>query len=418
MSAWFEALPPLLAALGVLLGPWSDRDRAPSHGPARPCGDRVCRQRDRDRCRRSCLRFRRCVVSALAAACPRGSAARGVMVGSGRGGGRLRCVGRPSRRVGSSSCGPRAHWSSASSRSRGSHPLTESARRTTTSSTCPRSPSILESGDASSLTLRTLIETDRTFAFYPSAWHSLVVMVVQLTGACGPGRCECHVDRGMRCGVAPRRGVARAGLSCGAYPSGVVALVALPLGAAFGTMPYALLSWGTLYPTFLATALVPAAVAIPVVAWNRLRARAGRFACGSRSSRLAGLALTLGAVVFAQPRVLVTWLVLIAPGVIAVLVGAFLRARRAGGAVRRTANRWLITGLIGSGRGRRAGLRVRRRRGSGCSSARWTTVSAAPGAGDAAASAAAPLAGALAIRAHRRRRYPDVAVGACSPPPS
>ena len=37
---------------------------------------------------------------------------------------------------------------------------------------------ILQSGDASSLTLRTMIETGKSFAFYPSGWHSLVAAIV------------------------------------------------------------------------------------------------------------------------------------------------------------------------------------------------------------------------------------------------
>ncbi|MFT4306905.1 MAG: hypothetical protein QM604_08445, partial [Microbacterium sp.] len=125
---------------------------------------------------------------------------------------------------------------------------------------------ILDTGDASSLTLRTLIETGHAWGFYPAGWHSLVALTAQLTGVSVP----LAVNAGWIavCAVVWLPGVAW--LAQVLLPNRnprVVALVALPLGTAFGAYPYAVLVWGTLYPTFLATALLPVALALPLATW-------------------------------------------------------------------------------------------------------------------------------------------------------
>lgn len=191
--------------------------------------------------------------------------------------------------------------------------------------------SILEHGDASSLTLRTLIETDSAFGFYPAGWHTLVASVVQLSGA----------------SVAVAVNAAWLAVAAALWLPGVVwlaqvilhrvdaatvALVALPLGAVFTAMPYSLLVWGTLYPTFLATAALPAAIAAPIVAARRLvRPRALR---SEGWWALTAVGVTAGAVAFGQPRVLASWaLILLIPAVAAAL-GWLRRGWRDGGAAR------------------------------------------------------------------------------------
>ncbi|MDF2507147.1 MAG: hypothetical protein K0Q52_1006 [Microbacterium sp.] len=194
--------------------------------------------------------------------------------------------------------------------------------------------SILEHGDASSLTLRTLIETDRALAFYPSAWHSLVALVAQSTG----------VEIGWAanaswlavCAVIWLPGIAwLANILLPRFAATDVALVALPLGGAFGAMPYPLLAWGALYPTFLATALLPAAVGLPVLGWRAWRAARPRRRARMLIWSFGGTLIALAAVVFAQPRVLATWALLMAVPVVAIVVGALRRGWRAGGAARR-----------------------------------------------------------------------------------
>lgn len=196
--------------------------------------------------------------------------------------------------------------------------------------------SILDGGDASSLTLRTLIETDRSVGFYPAAWHSLVASVVQLSGTTPTA--AVNATWLAVAAVVWLPGVSwLAQVLLRRFEPGSVALVALPLGAGFGSMPYALLSWGSLYPTFLATALLPAAVAIPVLT---VRALAG--SQGLRRWRVAALGAAAilcatAALTFSQPRVLASWALLLAPFVIARAAGLLRRAWRAGGSARKRA---------------------------------------------------------------------------------
>ncbi len=200
---------------------------------------------------------------------------------------------------------------------------------------------ILTGGDASSLTLRTLIEPQRTWAPYPSAWHSLVALTVQLSGVSVPVAANAMWI--AVCATVWLPGVAWfAQLVARPFESGRVALIALPLGAAFGAMPYALLSWGTVYPTFLATALLPAAIAIPAAVWPpRFRVHVGRAVVAGA----AGLAVVLSAIVFAQPRVLATWAVMIAPFVLYFAWRAYRSAWREGGRHRRRAVTALVTAV-------------------------------------------------------------------------
>lgn len=210
---------------------------------------------------------------------------------------------------------------------------------------------ILADGDASSLTLRTLIETDKTFAFYPAAWHALVAATVQVSGAGIP--IAANAAWIAVAAVVWLPGVAwLAQVLVSGFASGRVALVALPLGAAFAAMPYGLLTWGTLYPSYLATALLPVAIAAPLAALvprGRTRLNATYLALWPA----AGITVVaVAAVGFSQPRVLVTWAVILAPFAISRAAAAYVRARRAGGRTRRVAGRWAsavaVTTVLGA----------------------------------------------------------------------
>ncbi len=205
--------------------------------------------------------------------------------------------------------------------------------------------SILEHGDASSLSLRTLIEPDRTFAFYPSGWHSLVVLVVQVSGAAIP--VAVNAAWLAASGVVWLPGAAWLAQVClpRIVPTTVL-LVSLPLAASFGAMPYALLSWGTLYPTFLATAVLPAAVAVPVLAWRGWRAARPTVRARVVGTALAGTVLTTAAVAAAQPRVLATWALILAVPVVGVVIAALRRGWAAGGRARRRVGAALVLGAV------------------------------------------------------------------------
>lgn len=197
---------------------------------------------------------------------------------------------------------------------------------------------ILETGDASSLTLRTIIETDRAWSFYPAAWHTIVASTVQLSGVSVP--VAANAAWLAVSGVVWVPGVVwLAQVLLRRLEAGRVALVALPLSIAFGAMPYALLTWGTVYPTFLATALLPVAVAAPMSAWRGYDP-AGGPAGSPRLLGAVGTLIAVGAISFAQPRVLVTWAVLLVPFAVASTVRAYRWAWAADGRSRRVAQRW------------------------------------------------------------------------------
>lgn len=214
---------------------------------------------------------------------------------------------------------------------------------------------ILADGDASSLTLRTLIETDKSFAFYPAAWHALVAATVQVSGAGIP--VAANAAWIAVAAVVWLPGVAwLAQVLVTGFAAGRVALVALPLGAAFAAMPYGLLTWGTLYPSYLATALLPVAIAAPLAALvprGRTRLNATYLALWPA----AGItAVAVAAVGFSQPRVLVTWAVILAPFALSRAAAAYTRARRAGGRSRRVAGRWAWAVTVATALGAIAGF--------------------------------------------------------------
>lgn len=205
---------------------------------------------------------------------------------------------------------------------------------------------ILAGGDASSVTLRSLIQPASTFAYYPAAWHTLVASVAMTTGASVPVAANASW-------IAVAVGIWMPGVAfltqvlLRPIAPGPAAVVALPLSVAFVSMPYGLLTWGSLYPTFLATALLPAAVALPIAIARRAReATAGR---RWRSTALGSIALaaTVFALAFAQPRVIASWALLLVPAAAFALVRVARDAWRAGGTQRRRLMRVVVgTGIV------------------------------------------------------------------------
>lgn len=204
--------------------------------------------------------------------------------------------------------------------------------------------SILDHGNASSLTLRTLIETASSFGFYPAGWHTIVASVVQISGASVP--IAVNASWLIVAAVLWLPGVAwLAQVILSRSDPTVVAMIALPVGTAFAAMPYALLVWGTLYPTLLATAVLPAAIAVTLVVARRL-VRPGT----PRSAWLwsvGALVVVTGAVAFGQPRVLASGvLLLLIPAVVAA-TGWVRRGWRIGGRRRRDVIRSAVVAGVG-----------------------------------------------------------------------
>lgn len=199
---------------------------------------------------------------------------------------------------------------------------------------------ILDGFSASPLTLRSLIETDGAglIDYYPAAWHELAAMTAQLSGASVPVAFNAAWLAVL--GMVWLPGIAW--LTRVLARGWIAPIVAMPLGVSFGWYPYGLLTWGTIYPTAFAHALLPAAVAITVLAVRAVvnappGARPRAYLVGA-----AGIAIALAAIGLAHPRVLPTWLVIVLPFVAWQLGGAFRRAWRAGGDARRRAVRALV----------------------------------------------------------------------------
>ncbi|GGH37556.1 DUF6541 family protein [Microbacterium album] len=205
---------------------------------------------------------------------------------------------------------------------------------------------ILDGFSGSPLTLRSLIETEAPgIAYYPAAWHLLVAMTVQLSGATVavafnavwlavgvlvwlPGVAW------LAQAVLPRAFARTAGL------------IALPLGAAFGSFPYALLAWGTIYPTGLAHALLPASLALTVLAVRSAVAAPSQHRRRGWLVAAGAAALSATALAFAHPRVLPTWVLILVPFATACLAGTFSRAWRRGGRARSRAVAALGAGAV------------------------------------------------------------------------
>lgn len=176
---------------------------------------------------------------------------------------------------------------------------------------------VMRAGDGSALTLGTLIAPGRTRGFYPAGWHDLVALVASASGA--PVTVAANAVALVAVAVAwPLGCVALARVAAG--PDPVVVAGAGVLAAGVAASPVLLTSYGTLWPNALATALLPAALALVV----------DLAGLGSRRSVpvSGGLLLLAGSGVglaLAHPNAAVSLLVLAAP---ALLVGTWGRGVR------------------------------------------------------------------------------------------
>ncbi|HXV92290.1 MAG TPA: DUF6541 family protein, partial [Pseudonocardia sp.] len=120
---------------------------------------------------------------------------------------------------------------------------------------------IMASGRGSSLTVGELTDPAADGAFYPAAWHDLVALVVQTTGA--PVPMATNVVALVVAGVVWP-------LSClllvreVAGPRAAACLAAPLVAVGFIAFPWSLMSFGVLWPNLIGLALVPAALAAVV----------------------------------------------------------------------------------------------------------------------------------------------------------
>ncbi len=117
---------------------------------------------------------------------------------------------------------------------------------------------VLDTANASSLTLSGMTSGDSPPYFYPAAWHGLVSLLVQMTGA----QISVAVNILNLCVAA---GVWTAGCMFLARtvvgPNAYAVAAAGVLAAGFGSFPLLLLDFGVLYPNFLSVSMIPAALA-------------------------------------------------------------------------------------------------------------------------------------------------------------
>ena len=121
---------------------------------------------------------------------------------------------------------------------------------------------ILSGGSASSLTLGTLTDPGAEIAFYPAAWHDVVSLVVPVTGASIPVASNAVVVA-VTCVVWPLSCAALVRSVCGRAPVAVALAPVLALG--FVSFPWALTSFGVLWPNLIGVSLLPAALAVVLV---------------------------------------------------------------------------------------------------------------------------------------------------------
>ncbi|WP_144671010.1 DUF6541 family protein [Arthrobacter sp. U41] len=129
---------------------------------------------------------------------------------------------------------------------------------------------ILETGNASSLTLGRMLNPDAGIAIYPSVWHSLAALVSQLTSN------DVIVSQNA---VIVAVSVILWPFACIMLVRGIVGPRVLPLvfagalSGGFWMFPLQLLQWGPLYPNTLAYSLLPLALLVLVGLFNAGRER-------------------------------------------------------------------------------------------------------------------------------------------------
>lgn len=171
---------------------------------------------------------------------------------------------------------------------------------------------VMETADASSLTLGSMTSGDQPPSFYPAAWHALTALVVQLSGV------------PLTAGVS----VVSIAIAAVIWPLSLLFAVrqltrlvpAAVLGAgvlagSFAAFPLLLLNFGVLYPNLLSLSMVPAGLALVAVV---LKQAPAAVLDAPRAWLLA--ALTLPGIAVSHPNGIMTLMALALPILIAAYV--------------------------------------------------------------------------------------------------
>lgn len=192
---------------------------------------------------------------------------------------------------------------------------------------------ILDTGSGSSLTVGQMTGG----AFYPSAWHDLISLVVMASDA--PISVATNaVNLFVAAFVWPVSCIYLAGAVVGRRPA--VAWCAAAIASAFGAFPLSMLDFGVLYPNFLAISFLPVAVGLGL---KMLRAVEPEGDCA-----FPALALTavLPGLTLAHPSATLTLMALLAPVAVFVWCRSLIRSvRRHGCSFRRAVLHLAVLGI-------------------------------------------------------------------------
>lgn len=185
---------------------------------------------------------------------------------------------------------------------------------------------VLESGNASSMTLTGMTNGDNPPYFYPAAWHGLASLLIQITGA--PLTVSVNVLNLCIAAAVWTLGcmfLVRSIMGPNPYAVGAAGILA----AGFGSFPILLLDFGVLYPNFLSVSMIPAALACVSIFFGT--SKLSGFGAVARYS-LAPLAAI--AVAIAHPNGVMSLIALSIPVVVSAFVIFCVARRRNGNTVR------------------------------------------------------------------------------------
>ena len=176
---------------------------------------------------------------------------------------------------------------------------------------------ILDTGNASSLTITAMTNGDQAPYFYPAAWHGLTALIVQLTNAPIPVVVNL-VNICIAAAVWPLGCMLLARVVVGSRPMAVMAAGLISTG--FSAFPILLLDFGVLYPNFLSLSLLPVGIAAVAIFFNTVNSLPS-----SRLIRYATALLVVPGVAVAHPNGFMSLLVLSLPIVVEAFWCRFLR---------------------------------------------------------------------------------------------
>ena len=213
---------------------------------------------------------------------------------------------------------------------------------------------ILEHGDGSSLHITDLVLPAGRSSFYPAAWHDFVALGADLTGVTIPVAANLG-NLAVAALVWPAACILLVRVL---LPASRVAIVgAGVLSAALPAFPLGMLSYGVLYPYFLALAVMPIALALGFMLFGRARLGVGRLGSGRLGLLIVLLGAVLTAMGLAQPAIVFAWFACTIP-LLLVLYLRYVRRHSepskrilasvvVGGALLAFAGAWIWVGRVG-----------------------------------------------------------------------